>query len=100
MKKAATNPSASTARAAGISQRTTNYQSQAIAKGKAVSFGRQTAAQKSIQSVISRETLHICYTHEVQSVGQNLASRSRDGGSARSIQATTSSSYRGQSKTR
>ena len=98
MKKAATGPSAPTTRAAGISQHTAKYQSQAIARGKAVSFGRQTAAQKSVQSVISRETLHICYTHEVQSVGQNLASRSRNGGSARSIQAATSSSYRGQNK--
>ena len=97
MKKATTNP---TACAAGNSQRMARYQSQAIAKGKAVSFGRQTTAHKSAQSVISRETLHICYTHEVQSVGQNLASCSRSGGSARSIQATTTSSYRGQSKTR
>lgn len=99
MKKAA-NPTVPTASAVGLSRHTTNYQSQAIARGKAVSFGRQTAAQKSIQSVISRETLHICYTHEVQSVGQNLASCSHNGGSARSVQAATSSSYRGQSKTR
>lgn len=98
MKKAA-NPTASAARAVGISQHTANYRSRAIARGKAVSFGHQTAAQKSVHSVISRETLNICYTHEVQSVGQDLASRSRNGGSARSIQAAASSGYRGRSKT-
>lgn len=101
MKNATKKPSVSAAHAAtGASQHTANYQSQAIARGKAVSFGRQATAQKSVQSVISCETLHICYTHEVQSIGQNLASQSRSGGCARSVRAAASSSYRGQSKTR
>lgn len=99
MKKATSNSSASAARAVVISQHTANYRSQAIARGKAVSFGRQTTAQKSVHSVISRETLNICYMHEVQSVGQDLASRSRNGRSARSIQTATSSGYRVRSKT-
>lgn len=99
MKKATANPFASTARAVGISRHTASYRSQAIARGKAVSFGHQTAAQKSVHSVISRETLNICYTHEVQSVGQDLDSCSRNGGSARSIRAAASSGYRGRSKT-
>lgn len=45
MKKAA-NPTVPTARTVSLSQHAANYQSQAIAKGKAISLGRQTTAQK------------------------------------------------------
>lgn len=93
MKKATTKPDAPAV--AGTSRRMANYQSKAIASSKTVGFGRQTATQKSVQSVISHETLHICYTHEVQSVGQNLEKRSRSEGRAHSVQAATSSGYRG-----
>ena len=80
MKKATANSSASTAHAAGITQHMANCQGQSIARVRTVSFGRQTAAQKNTQSVISRETLHIYYTHEVQNTGQNLAGRFRNRG--------------------